>query len=230
MRALLRYLYLKHLREGWLVGLIAGPALLLLTPMLIFVAEHAARGTLTFPLAIGSNAASGFDGMGVALAVVVAIGASAAGFYSFAREASNGALGSILLATRTGNVVGSAWAFAVVMSIAGFAVAYIFVSVAALGVTGWSPVMLLSNDSGPIPVHLFAVQLLLICGASAGAGIAMVSIAAVPTMLIPAWAITIGTFLWQYEHFGAVSVALGIVECALLLAAAAWMMRRRCAA
>lgn len=230
MIALLRYLYLKNLREGWIAGMLAGPALLLVAPAVIFFGKAALNGTLTFPIQVDGNTAAGLEGIGIALAFAIAGGACAGGFVSFAREASSGALGSIMLATRPHKVVVSAWAFNVVLSVLGVVIANVFAKVAALAMTGWAPAMFMSDPGSGVAPHMFAIQLLVIFGASTAAGLAMVSVSPVPTMLIPAWAVTVATFMWQYEKSGAVSVVLGIVETAVLIAAAAWLMRRRCAA
>lgn len=224
MRALFRYLFLKHLREGWLYGFILGPALLVLAPYVLYLTLQLVRGRFVWPLRTGRNFLEGFKAFPEVVAIICGVAATVAAFYAFARESSSRSIGSIILAARPRVIVLSTALFATVGSLVAYAVAYIILMAIRSTFEGADAV------APAIDPAALALQAALVFAACASTGVAMMSISPIPTMMIPAYAITLWTVAWQQEHFYRNGAVVAIAQIVLMLTAAVWLTRRRCAA
>jgi hypothetical protein len=215
MMAILRYAFLKNMRDGSLAAFILGPVIMIVAPLLgVSIVEK--RG-IVYPLSMNphwTGVKTAAEVVPITLTVLALFGALA-GFWAFRGEIVTRSIGSFVLAVRPIRVQIAAAIFGASAGLAGF----LATSVLLFGLIGSIP---------PHPLRVVAdATILCLCAASAGSLVVIIQ--------SEPWAILIvyvsGLFLlpWLMTSRGILPEAGGLMLAAVCVAVSAFFLERRCA-
>jgi hypothetical protein len=215
MMAILRYAFLKNMRDGSLAAFIIGPVLMLVAPLLgVSMVEK--RG-FVYPLTMNPH----WTGVKTAAEVVpitfsvVALFGALAGFWGFRGEIVTRSIGSFVLAVRPIRVQIAAALFGASAGLAGF----FATSVLLFGLIGSIP---------PHPLRVVAdATILCLCAASAGS--LMVVIQSEPWAILLVFISGLFFIPWLMKSPGMLPEAAGLMLAAVCVAVSAFFLERRCA-
>jgi hypothetical protein len=134
MKALLRYVMIKSVREKHLLALLIGPALLILAPVGGFMLRALVTGNPIYPFVFDANLSAEKSRAVLAdVAVVIsAFGTGAATFWIFRKEIADRSVASLVLASRPLLLVVTAIAYGVTIGFAACLVALGTISITTL--------------------------------------------------------------------------------------------------
>ena len=215
MIAVLRYAFLKNMRDGSLAAFILGPIIMLTAPLMGVAAFT--RDLRVYPLSISPqwSAARSAAEMMVPMLFIAALFAALAGFWAFRGEIVSRSMGSLVLALRPVKIQTATMLFGAAAGFAGFLCAGI--SLFAL---------MNALPPHPLRVLLNAVVLCLFGGA---AGSLTVSISAEPWAIIPLYVCGIVVVMWLAKAPDLVPILIGLILTVVCIAVSAFFLERRCA-
>lgn len=214
MIALLRYAFLKSSRENLLSGLITGPLVALFVPVFGMAAGRVVAqmtGGMMPPRVSGASISSGLTGAAMVLA---AISAATGGFWILRREVATREIGLFALATRFGTISLAATTYGALIASSVYLVS----------------IGLVRIITGQFPPDIVAISIftILTCIALSALGSALVALSPDANMMVPLYALTLGTLIFTDQAMKLYSAPL-VVAAVLLLGTSAVLMRRRCA-
>lgn len=215
MIAILRYAFLKSLRDRSLPVFFAAPAVVTTTVLLGTTLAH----RLTYPLYwIREWSPTQNAELAATMATLLAVAfASMAAFWTFRPEVSSRAIGSFLMGTRPISIAAALILFA-----------------AITGMGAWlADIGVIAVLAGAVPRHLALLALLelILSFTAASVGALAVTISAQPAMIIWAFAGSTVFIPWLASDKKTVTaMAVAVVVSILCTAMSAFLLERRCAA
>ncbi len=215
MIAILRYAFLKNLRDGSLAAFVLGPIIMLAAPLLGMVAFN--KGGLADALSMDPRSSAARSAMVLApVAMFIAAGfAALAGFWGFRSEVASRSMGSFVLAARPATIQTA-------LTLFGAAAAF----VAYLGMS--ASLFALTNALPPDPWRLaFDAAIMCLCGASIGA--LVVTVSSEPWAMVPVYVCGILLVPWLIKTRGAVPELIALGLSIIFVTASTFLLERRCA-
>jgi hypothetical protein len=213
--AVLRYAFLKNLRDGSLAAFVLGPFIMLTAPLLGVAAFT--TGLRMFPLSIDpqwSPARSAAE-MAPVTVFIAALFAALAGFWGFRGEIVSRSMGSFVLAVRPVKIQIAATLFGAAAGFAG----YFLASVALFTLTAALP---------PHPARL-VVDAAIMCLFGAAGGSLAVIVSSEPWAIIPLFVCGIVVMSWLFKMRGAAPELIGLALSLICILVSAFFLERRCA-
>ena len=217
MSALLRYAFMRGMRENFLLPLLFFPAASSATPLLAIGVYNLIKGQGTWPLSLARNlsAANSVQILTQSALIAAATMAGTGAFWVFRSEMTGRSIGLFALARRAGVVAATSTLFGTVAGVVAYGL-----NVAVLA-------LLTGATAGRGGALTASVLLLSIFGSALGT--LLVAVSQDLSMLIPVYAITTLAGVRLVDH---PSVALSltvIAAAAVVILAAPFFWRRRCA-
>ena len=216
MSALLRYAIMKSMRDHLLAGLLLAPLVLASAPMLGMAVGSMFRGEPVYPFHVPESSPQGtFDTFGVVAMIVSALVAGIGAFWIFRSEIASRAVHFFFLAHPPRAVSATS-------AIYGFVVGLLAYSISRTAIT------LMTAAPQPHAARDFAVAAVAIWIGSA-LGSLLVAISSEAAILVIAYAVVIVATVQLLQSVTVVRMGIAILFAAVLLQAAAIVLRRRCA-
>ena len=215
MIAILRYAFLKNLRDGSLAAFLLGPIIMLTAPLLGVAAFT--KGLVVYPLSIDAHLtpARSAAEMAPVTVFIAALFAALAGFWSFRGEIISRSMGSFVLAVKPVKIQIASTLFGAAAGFAG----YILTSVSLFTLMAALP---------PHPVHLITDAAIL-CLFGAASGSVAVILSSEPWAIAPLFLFGMVVIPWLAKMRGAAPELIGLVLSIICVAVSAFFLERRCA-
>jgi len=215
MMAILRYAFLKNMRDGSLTAIVLGPMILLVASLLGVAAFE--KGTSMYPLTIDPHSSAARSAAIMAPIVVFASAffAAMAGFWSFRSEIASRSMGSFILAARPITIQSASTLFAAAAGFAGFLA------------TG-ACLFTLMNALPPDPWRLM-LDAAIFCTCGAAIGAFTVTLSSEPWAMIPACILGLAFIPSLGKSRGTLPELIGVAFPILCVVVATYFLRRRCA-
>ena len=215
MIAILRYAFLKNMRDGSLAAFLLGPIIMLTAPLLGVATFQ--KGGLAYPLSMNPQwtAARSAAAIAPVALFIAALFASLAGFWGFRGEIVSRSMGSFVLAVRPVKIQIASALFGAAAGFAGYILtsASLFTLMAALP---------------PHPARLVVdAAIMCLCGAAAGSLAVIVS--SEPWAIIPLYVCGIVVGPWLIKMRGAAPELIGLALSLICVVVSAFFLERRCA-
>jgi hypothetical protein len=210
--AILRYAFLKNMRDGSLAAFVLGPIIMLTAPLLgsaAFNKGPAYPMTMDPHMSAARNAAM----MAPAAVFIAALFAALAGFWSFRGEIVSRSMGSFVLAVRPVKIQIAAMLFGATAAFAGY-----------LGTS--ASLFTLMNALPPHPARLVIDAAILCLFGSAGGSLAVI-ISSEPWAIIPLF-VAIAVMPWLVKARGGLPELTGLALTIICVAVSTFFLERRC--
>lgn len=215
MIAILRYAFLKNLRDGSLAAFLLGPIVMLAAPLLGI--GLLSRESSVYPLTLDARYSAARSAATIAPVVlfISAFFSALAGFWSLRGEYVSRSMGIFVLAQRPAKIQAAAALFGAAAGFAGFigASVTLFTLMAALP---------------PHPMRM-VLDAAILCLLSAAAGSLAVLISSEPWAIVPVYLCGLVVIPWLSKGISAWAELIGIVLSILMVAASTFFLERRCA-
>lgn len=215
MIAILRYAFLKNMRDGSLAAFVLGPFIMLTAPLLGVAAFT--KGLLVFPLSFEPQWSPARSAAGIApvTVFVATLFAALAGFWGFRGEIISRSMGSFMLAVRPVKIQIASTLFGAAAGFAG----YILTSVSLFSLMAALP---------PHPVHL-VTDAAILCLFGAASGSLVVILSSEPWAIVPLFLFGMVVVFWLSKMRGGMPEPVGLVLSIICVAVSAFFLERRCA-
>jgi hypothetical protein len=215
MMAILRYAFLKNLRDGSLAAFILGPIIMLTAPLLgsAFFGEGGPRfpAKMDMTMSAARNAAM----LAPATLFITALFASLAGFWSLRSEIISKSMGTFVLAVRPVKIQIAAMLFGAGAAFAGYIGTALSLSA-------------LLNALPPNPVRLI-LDAAILCLFGAAAGFLAVILSAEPWAIVPLFVAGVAIIPSLAKMRGPLPELTAIALIVICISISAFFLERRCA-
>lgn len=215
MIALLRYAFLKNMRDGSLAAFVLGP-MVMLTASLVGVAAFT-KDLRVYPLSISPQwtAARSAAAISLPMLFIAALFASLAGFWGFRGEIVSRSMGSLVLALRPMKIQAATMLFGAFAGFAGF-----------LGTS--LSLFALMDALPPHPLRLL-LNAAVLCLLGSAAGSLIVSFSSEPWAILPLYVGGIVVVPWLIKTRSVMPLLIGLIMTVVCVAVSALFLERRCA-
>lgn len=214
MMALLRYAFLKSMRDGSLPAFLFLP---MLVPSGALAGVTLAKGQWHYPFYMNVQYTP-VQNATLAATIVMALSVFLSGipaFWTFRPEIETRSIGALLLAARPVTIALALILFA-----------------ASIGLLGWmGAVALIGALTGALPSHLALMTLKVATGslAASSAGALVVTISPQPFMVVGSYLGCLFLIPWLADSKGSVQLVVALVASIVCTALSAFLLERRCA-
>ena len=218
MNALVRYVVMKGLREQFIQTLLLAPAVMFVTPLLVFGVWNVFRGRAAWPLTLPGALTPEASANVLTLPSIfmAAIAAGTASFWVFRTEMSGRTIGFFFLAQHTMLVPLTAMLFGTIIGIGSYTI-----GVGLLGILTQAPMSMAATTA------MAAVSTVLV---AAAVGTFAIGTSSEQSVLIPVYVIICATAATLLNSESTAVLAAAVAAAVLVTLAAPLVWRRRCAA